>query len=67
VYIAPLIGNALSAGIGRMLAEVEVIVDGVTPAQPIRVVAHVMIGIKYFIRLPIFTTELTFVAFGQMQ
>jgi hypothetical protein len=60
-------GSALSAAIGRTLAEVEVIEDGVTPAQPIRDVIHVVIRIKYFIYLPIFTIALTFVTFGQMQ
>jgi|OM-RGC.v1.038890670 hypothetical protein len=42
-------GSALSAAIGRTLAEVEVIEDGVTPAQPMRVVMHVVMRIKYFI------------------
>jgi hypothetical protein len=65
--MAPLIGKDLSAAMGRTVAEVDVIVVGVTPAQPISVVVHVAIKIKYFIYLPIFTIALTFVTFGQMQ
>jgi hypothetical protein len=65
--MAPLIGIDLSATMGRTLAEVDVIVDGVTPAQPISVVAHAVMRIRYFIYLPIFTIALTFVTFGQMQ